>query len=472
MKRIEFLILVLVLLFAGLSISAQQHLSGCVYLSEKDGKTQYRPRLETRDYATMPRQYSLRKYCPEIKDQGEYNTCTAWATAYAARTISEAASFGWTNTDSITMEAFSPSFVYSQLVYSQDCKEASSIGESLGLLKEMGVVKYSSCNAPCAGIVSPELQKLASDYKIDDYALIFSDYGDKDANKVLLTKKALSHNRPVVVSMTYYKSFDTINEVWNGNMDSKAGNHAVCVVGYDDDKFGGAFEIMNSWGTDWGNGGFAWIRYKDYSNVVRYAYDLYIKKLELSWRPVDGEGYSISGEVDFLGRDGGNCMEFILDSIGEMVHYYTNEDYMSGKKFRLSVGCSDPAWVYVIASDLQDNITKLFPYSDEVSAFMSYNDTHIAIPDETHEFKLDNTVGTDYFCVLYSRVELDIDILIDKIKVTEGTIYKKLKTVLGNLLVAQGDVVYDRNKVAFSSGSGAVVVPMVVEISHRGISVE
>ncbi len=472
MKRIEFLILVLVLLFAGLSISAQQHLSGCVYLPEKDGKTQYRPRLETRDYATMPRQYSLRKYCPEIKDQGEYNTCTAWATAYAARTISEAASFGWTNTDSITMEAFSPSFVYSQLVYSQDCKEASSIGESLGLLKEMGVVKYSSCNAPCAGIVSPELQKLASDYKIDDYALIFSDYGDKNANKVLLTKKAISHNRPVVVSMTYYKSFDTINEVWNGNMDSKAGNHAVCVVGYDDDKFGGAFEIMNSWGTDWGNGGFAWIRYKDYSNVVRYAYDLYIKKLELSWRPVDGEGYSISGEVDFLGRDGGNCMEFILDSIGEMVHYYTNEDYMSGKKFRLSVGCSDPAWVYVIASDLQDNITKLFPYSDEVSAFMSYNDTHIAIPDETHEFKLDNTVGTDYFCVLYSRVELDIDILIDKIKVTEGSIYKKLKTVLGNLLVAQGDVVYDRNKVAFSSGSGAVVVPMVVEISHRGISVE
>ncbi|MBO7652480.1 MAG: C1 family peptidase [Bacteroidales bacterium] len=472
MKRVEFLVPVLVLLFAGMPLFAQQHLSGCVYLPEKDGKTQYRPRLETRDYATMPRQYSLKKYCPAIKDQGEYNTCTAWATTYAARTICEAAAYGWTNTDSITTEAFSPAFVYSQLVYSQNCGEASSIGESLGLLKEVGTVKYSSCNAPCAGIVSPELQKEAYNYKIDDYALIFSDYGDNNVNKVLLTKKALSHNHPVVVSMTYYKSFDTIYEVWNGKQDTKVGNHAVCVVGYDDDKFGGAFEIMNSWGPQWGNGGFAWIRYNDYSNIVRYAYDLYIQKLDLSWRPVDGEEYNLSGNVEFLARDGGSCMNFILDSIGEMVHYYTDEDYMSGKKFRLSVGCNDPAWVYVIATDLQNNITKLFPYSDKVSAFMSYNDTHIAIPDETHEFKLDNTIGTDYFCVLYSRVELDIDALIDKIKVADGSIYKKLKTVLGNLLVNQGDVEYNRDKVAFSSGTSAVVVPIMVEISHRGISEE
>ena len=472
MKRVEFLVPVLVLLFAGMPLFAQQHLSGCVYLPEKDGKTQYRPRLETRDYATMPRQYSLKKYCPEIKDQGEYNTCTAWATTYAARTICEAAAYGWTNTDSITTEAFSPAFVYSQLVYSQNCGEASSIGESLGLLKEVGTVKYSSCNAPCAGIVSPELQKEAYNYKIDDYALIFSDYGDNNVNKVLLTKKALSHNHPVVVSMTYYKSFDTIYEVWDGKQDTKVGNHAVCVVGYDDDKFGGAFEIMNSWGPRWGNGGFAWIRYNDYSNIVRYAYDLYIQKLDLSWRPVDGEEYNLSGNVEFLARDGGSCMNFILDSIGEMVHYYTDEDYMSGKKFRLSVGCSDPAWVYVIATDLQNNTTKLFPYSDKVSAFMSYNDTHIAIPDETHEFKLDNTIGTDYFCVLYSRVELDIDALIDKIKVADGSIYKKLKTVLGNLLVTQGDVEYNRDKVAFSSGTSAAVVPIMVEISHRGISEE
>ena len=33
------------------------------------------------------------------------------------------------------------------------------------------------------------------------------------------------------------------------------GGHAMCVVGYDGDNF----EIVNSWGTGWRNGGFAWL---------------------------------------------------------------------------------------------------------------------------------------------------------------------------------------------------------------------
>ncbi|MBQ1695031.1 MAG: hypothetical protein II076_03725, partial [Bacteroidales bacterium] len=136
----------------------------------------------------------------------------------------------------------------------------------------------------------------------------------------------------------------------------------------------------------------------------------------------------------------------------------------------LSVGCSDPVWVYVIATDLHNNISKLFPYSSNVNAYMNYKESHIPIPDEKHEFILDNNVGTDYFCVLYSRVELDIDALIDKIKETDGSIYRKLRNTLGNLLVRQNDVIYESDKVAFSSTSTGMVVPLVVEISHRGIS--
>ena len=72
--------------------------------------------------------------------------------------------------------------------------------------------------------------------------------------------------------------------------------------------------------------------------------------------------------------------------------------------------------------------------------------------------------------MLYSRVELDIDALIDKIKETDGSIYRKLRNTLGNLLVRQNDVIYESDKVAFSSTSTGMVVPLVVEISHRGIS--
>jgi C1A family cysteine protease len=41
----------------------------------------------------------------------------------------------------------------------------------------------------------------------------------------------------------------------------------MCIVGFDDTKFGGAFEIANSWGDDWANGGFIWIRYDDLYNM-------------------------------------------------------------------------------------------------------------------------------------------------------------------------------------------------------------
>jgi len=51
---------------------------------------------------------------------------------------------------------------------------------------------------------------------------------------------------------------------WSGKPPTKnIGGHAMCIVGYDDTKFGGAFEIVNSWGDDWGNNGFLWIKYND-----------------------------------------------------------------------------------------------------------------------------------------------------------------------------------------------------------------
>lgn len=45
-------------------------------------------------------------------------------------------------------------------------------------------------------------------------------------------------------------------------------DHVIQIVGWDDTK--GAWRIKNSWGTDWGEGGFAWIAYGT-SNIGSYA---------------------------------------------------------------------------------------------------------------------------------------------------------------------------------------------------------
>src|SRR5262249_55515703 len=57
-------------------------------------------------------------------------------------------------------------------------------------------------------------------------------------------------------------------------------HHAMCVVGYDDDKK--AYLLMNSWGKGWGENGFCWVSYgllqkisKDGDTFARAAYAVY-----------------------------------------------------------------------------------------------------------------------------------------------------------------------------------------------------
>ena len=67
--------------------------------------------------------------------------------------------------------------------------------------------------------------------------------------------------------------------------------HGVIVIGWDDnyskDNFvyekpskDGAWLILNSWGTNWGNNGTAWVSYEDYYNVIGNS--SYIKGITLS----------------------------------------------------------------------------------------------------------------------------------------------------------------------------------------------
>ena len=55
----------------------------------------------------------------------------------------------------------------------------------------------------------------------------------------------------------------------------------MCVVGYDDFKYGGAFEVMNSWGEEFGDDGFIWIKYSDFYKLVQEAYVFDVGELSM-----------------------------------------------------------------------------------------------------------------------------------------------------------------------------------------------
>jgi hypothetical protein len=81
-------------------------------------------------------------------------------------------------------------------------------------------------------------------------------------------KTALSAGMPVILCMYPPNSFIKLKgEIWIPQLTDKIDKnegHSLIAVGYDDLKYGGSIEIMNSWGEAWGNKGFARVKYKDY----------------------------------------------------------------------------------------------------------------------------------------------------------------------------------------------------------------
>ena len=219
---------------------------------------------------------SLKPYAPTPRNQGSYNNCVGWSTAYAARTIIEAQKRNCIDRRIIDKNAFSPGFIYKMISPDNSCYAPASIDEALKAMKSKGAAKLSSLNAICPDYIPRDLYKEAARFKIQEYNRLFYLKAEKKL-KVLTVKKGLAEGQPVIIGMRCPPSFEKADgkTVWNPTESPYTKNyfgHAMCVIGYDDNKYGGAFEIMNSWGPKWGKEGFIWVRYKDFANFAKYAY--------------------------------------------------------------------------------------------------------------------------------------------------------------------------------------------------------
>jgi hypothetical protein len=81
---------------------------------------------------------------------------------------------------------------------------------------------------------------------------------------------------------------------------------------------------------------------------------------------------------------------------------------------------------------------------------------------------MDNTVGTDYMCVLYSTEPLNFEEVMSDVERSYGTFAQKIKGALGTKLLNNEDIQFsDGSNISFSAKSkDKTVVAMIVEINH------
>jgi hypothetical protein len=218
---------------------------------------------------TIPRRVDLSASFPTPGDQGSQGSCVGWATAYAIKSYFEKRDIGWDL--SRQDHLFSPAFVFNAIAL-PGC-QGSRPNDALDRLRDVGAATWDRMpytDQSCSRQPSQEAMAQAGTYRIQSWGTLRT-VGD--------IKAQLANHRPVLLGIMVYPSFNNLNgpdSVYNDFSGQQGGGHALAVVGYDDDRYGGALKVINSWSTSWGDSGFCWLPYNVVSNsqVFLGAYSL------------------------------------------------------------------------------------------------------------------------------------------------------------------------------------------------------
>ena len=297
----------------------------------------------------------------DVKDQGDYETC--WAFSYIAMAetymissgeedLSERqlAYFAYNNVDDPLGNTTGDSSTINNSSYTYLTLGGNAYYASMLLSGFCGTIDEE--DAPYDGYSS--MSDLDDEYGFNYNTVLLTDAYFMDDASTEEIKEAIYNNGSVVGN--YYHSssyYDSSTGAYYCNV-SKTINHAICIVGWDDDydfsdssltskpSSAGAWLVKNSWGDETGDNGYTWISYEDknLSSFVtsefvdastydhNYHYDGTIGLDETSI----SSGSSISNIYQVSGNDNGsevlNAVSFAIDStdVDYSIQIYTDLD--------------------------------------------------------------------------------------------------------------------------------------------------
>ena len=149
----------------------------------------------------------------------------------------------------------------------------ANIEDGLAFLGTTGTV--SAAILPFESSNLPPSVNAAIKYKIKNYLKLFQPT-TRPQQKLYDLRKAITRGNPVIVELQITNEFKNIKQAryWKPSEGDKtpAGSQYLVAVGFDEEKR--AVELQNSMGREWGNGGYVWISYDDFSILAANAYVL------------------------------------------------------------------------------------------------------------------------------------------------------------------------------------------------------
>jgi hypothetical protein len=458
---------------------------------------------------SIPLSLDLTPYCPEVRHQGDISSCVGWSAGYAAMTIERAIKNGWKDKAQITKNANSALFVYN-LLSDDDCG-AIKMPNALQTMQEKGncLAREFDFNVnECGKKATPNILQSAANYRIEEFIRLF-DPRDSIQVKVRNVKLVLAQQKPVVIGMKVLNNFYSVkpgDESWFPTIGDQtfAGGHAMVVVGYDDQKFNagrsdvpdemkGAFKIMNSWGKNWGQDGFIWVRYAHFGEYCRHAYALMLQggkpidfDLDLTTedniredvrdiRTVSGSfGFKLYTGQWFNGKPLFSEQDVILKD-----NYYALPNRKIGDQFQLYVTSEyTDGYIYVFSVDPAGKVEVHFPksesYNDDFidqneSALIMGTGSTLTIPSAETALTLTHQ-GADHLVVLFSESKIKpkyIEYLGAQLVMTGQGIDAELPKLLKKHMVPFSDIHYFSDRMGFevSTRSEGKIVPLILEVS-------
>lgn len=487
----KYLLLLLLPLFAHAQTS--DDFATGMLLEDEQYNALARQSPEDGSKAELPATVDLTPYCPEIRHQGYIFSCVGWATGYGALSIQRAILNQCTDKQVITRNAHSALFLYNQ-IKAADCDKGSRITDALQFLATNGdclARQFDFDVNDCASRPDSLVRRAAKRFAIQDYLTLFH-ANERPEEKVLRVKKALAKNKPVVMGMVVLLNFYELKnaQYWHPSIGNTApaGGHALVVVGYDDQK--SAFRLMNSWGKNWGDNGYIWIKYKDFGDFCKYAYVLYLsapEKLQTTETPLEAPEtplQSLAGSCRFLSlngwmeQTGQPLLEEVTARREGQVYQLAQSEWPTGQRFQLHVASAlQEQYLYVFSIDArrevhfhwprQAGLNEKFEGQNESALLLHQGD--IVIPGPAKVLKL-TMPGTDRLVILFSSRKIEtVQQLATRLAQSTGDMATNLRQILGKYAIPEADITYAPGAIGFTASTRAegFIVPLLLEVQAR-----